>query len=227
MFFFGDMTFVLLIPVMILAFWTQSNVQSVYQKFKRVRHSSGMTGAQTAQYILRRNGINDVSVREVQGTLSDHYNPRTKEVCLSSDIYHGASISSVTIAAHEVGHAMQHANGYVPLNIRASILPVAQFGSGAAFPLFLIGFFFSLPFLMDLGIIFFAGAFLFQVVTLPVEFNASSRAVNQLSNGINMQNEETVYSRKVLRAAALTYVASTLVALVHLIRLIILRGGRD
>ncbi len=212
---------------MILAFWTQSNVQSVYQKFKRVRHSSGMSGAQTAEYILRRNGINDVSVREVKGTLTDHYNPRTKEVCLSSDIYHGASISSVTIAAHEVGHAMQHANGYVPLSLRASILPFAQLGSGAAIPLFFIGFLFSFPFLMDLGIIFFAGAFLFQVVTLPVEFNASARAVNQLSNGINMQNEETVYSRRVLRAAALTYVASTLVALVHLIRLIILRGGRD
>ena len=227
MFFFGDMTFVLLIPVMILAFWAQSNVQSVYQKFKRVRHSSGMTGAQTAEYILRRNGITDVSVREVPGNLSDHYNPRTRQVCLSSDIYHGSSISSVSIAAHEVGHAMQHANGYLPLNLRASILPAAQFGSGAAFPLFIIGLFFSIPILMDLGIIFFAAAFLFQVVTLPVEFNASSRAINQLSNGINLQNQETVFSRKVLRAAALTYVASTLVALVHLIRLILLRGARD
>ncbi len=223
---FFDPTFILIIPVLILAFWAQSRVKGTYRKYAKEPNSLNMTGGQIARRILDRNGLTDVRVMPIAGELTDHYDPRVKEVHLSEHVYSGRSVSSASIAAHEVGHALQHANGYVPLTLRASILPVANLGSTAAFPLFLAGLFFRIPMLMDIGIIFFAAALLFHIITLPVEFNASHRAIMELSNGWAVRQDELAGNKKVLNAAALTYVASTLMALVQLIRLILLRGSR-
>ncbi|MCD4820407.1 MAG: zinc metallopeptidase [Candidatus Cloacimonetes bacterium] len=225
--FFFDSTMILIIPVLILAFYAQSKVKGNYEKFKRVQNSANVTGAEVAEEILHREGIFDVKIVDIEGTLSDHYNPKTKEVSLSKDIFFGSSISAISIAAHEVGHAIQHAKGYSFLNFRTSIVPLANIGSTAAFPLFFIGFLFRTGFLMDLGIIFFSGAFLFHLITLPVEFNASNRAFKQLSNGIVHNDEEMKGVKAVLNAAALTYVASTLMALMQLVRMLILRGSRN
>lgn len=225
--FFYDPTFVLLIPVLILAFYAQSKVKGEYNKYKKVACSANLSGAEIAKAILHKNGVYDVQVVPVSGTLSDHYDPSKKEIRLSEDIYYGKSVSAVSIAAHETGHALQHAGGYYPLQLRANILPVANIGSTMAFPLFLIGLLLGTPFLMDLGIIFFAGALLFHIITLPVEFNASQRAIKQLSEGIIVYPEELKGAKSVLKAAALTYVASTLMALVQFLRLIILRNARD
>lgn len=225
--FFYDSTIILLIPVLLLAFYAQSQVKGNYKKFSRVANSSGITGAETARRILDKHGLYDVKVVPVEGELTDHYDPRKKVVSLSENIYYGKSVSSLSIAAHEVGHAIQHATKYAPLSVRASILPVASIGTTAAFPLFIIGFFVASPLLMDLGIIFFSAALLFHVVTLPVEFNASSRAIAELRNGLITTDQEVYGAKKVLNAAALTYIAATLMALVQLLRLVLLRGSRS
>ena len=225
--FFWDPTFALLIPCIILALYAQSKVKRTYAKFSQVRSAAGITGAEAARRLLRENGIVDVAVEEVEGVLSDHYDPRDKTVRLSSDIFRGHHLAGLAVAAHEVGHATQHASGYFALNVRHSFLPVANIGSWAAFPLFMIGFFLNTPLLMDLGILFYAAVLAFQVITLPVEFNASSRAMAQLVDGRYLATEEGVLARKVLNAAALTYVAATATALMHLVRLLILRGDRD
>ncbi|MHB2147572.1 zinc metallopeptidase [Calditrichota bacterium LG25] len=226
-FFFFDPTMILLIPAFILAVWAQIKVKSTYNKFKKVAAASGMTGAQVAKQILQRNGIYDVEIEAVAGELTDHYDPRVKKVRLSEYNYRSNSLASIAVAAHEVGHAIQHAQGYAPLKLRHAILPVTNFASYAAFPLFFIGFLFNGGMLMQLGIIFFAAVVLFHVVTLPVEFNASWRALAQLkSTGLLMSTEVTA-ARKVLTAAALTYVAAAAMALLQLIRLIILANSRD
>lgn len=228
MFWFGDYTIILLLPVLALAFYAQHLVKSNYNKFKKYANSSGLSGAEVARTILQKNGLNGVQVEPIQGTLSDHYDPRSRVVHLSEEIYSGRSISAASIAAHEVGHALQHASQYVPLSLRSSIFPVANFGSKAALPLFLAGFIFQTSFLMDTGIWLFGGALLFHLVTLPVELNASHRAIKQLQDGsLVIADDELAGSKKVLRAAALTYVASTLMALVQFLRLIILRGARE
>ena len=186
-----------------------------------------MTGAEVARTILDRNGLQNVKVLPIKGILTDNYDPRVNEVHLSQEVFYGDSVSSITIAAHECGHALQHALGYKPLLIRASILPVANIGSWLAFPLFLAGLFFRMTGLMDLGIIFFAGALAFHLVTLPVEYNASQRAFEQLGDRIIIYEDEMKGARKVLNAAALTYVAATLMALVNLLRLILIRSSRN
>jgi Zn-dependent membrane protease YugP len=224
--FIFDSTFLLLIPVMILALWAQMRVSSVYKRYHRIASAQGITGARAAQYILQSNGIYDVEVEAVSGTLSDHYDPRKRVVRLSEDNYHGRSLAALAVSAHEVGHAIQHHNQYLPLQVRHAILPVTNIGSWAAFPLFFIGFFFQTPVLMDIGIIFFTGVVLFHFITLPVEFNASNLALRQLASGGMLVEQEVAGARKVLNAAALTYVAATAVALIHLVRLIILRGDR-
>ena len=225
--FFWDPTFALLIPCIVLALYAQSKVKRTFAKFRQVGSVAGFSGAETARRLLRENGIVDVAVEEVGGELSDHYDPRDKVVRLSSDIYRGHHLAGLAVAAHEVGHAMQHATGYFALNLRHSFLPVANIGTWAAFPLFMIGFFFNTPQLMDLGILFYAVVLAFQVITLPVEFNASTRAMVQLVNGRYLAPEEGVFAKKVLNAAALTYVAATATSLMHLVRLLILRGSRD
>jgi Zn-dependent membrane protease YugP len=227
MFYWGDSTFLLLIPVLILAFYAQSKVKGNYIKYLKVTSSVQMNGSEVARTILDRNGLEDVKVLPIEGVLTDHYDPRIKEVHLSKEVFYGNSVSSITIAAHECGHALQHAFGYAPLMMRASILPVANVGSWLAFPLFFLGLIFSTPFLMDFGIILFAAALAFHLVTLPVEYNASQRAFEQLNDRIMIYPDEMAGARKVLNAAALTYVAATLMSFVNLLRLILIRNSRD
>jgi len=225
-----DPTMILLIPAMILAFWAQMKVRSSYRKFSEVASLSGLTGAQVAQRILAMEGVSDVKVEEVAGELSDHYDPRTRTVHLSEGIYGVRSVAALGIAAHEVGHAVQHARDYAPLKIRHLLLWPANIGSTLAMPLFLIGFFFSagqLKILMDIGIVIFTGALAFQLVTLPVEFDASRRALASLRGSGLMASDEVTMARKVLTAAAWTYVAAAAVSLTHLIRLLVLRDSRD
>ncbi len=222
--FFWDSTMLLLIPAFILAVYAQYKVKSAYSKYNKILNARGMTGYQAALELLRMNGISDVEVEETEGVLSDHYDPRIKKVRLSSSNYNGTSLAALAVAAHEVGHVVQHAKGYYPLQLRHMILPVTNFGSWLAFPLFLIGFFLRTPFLMDLGIVFYAGVVLFHLVTLPVEFNASGRALVQLQSHGFLTVQEVGGAKKVLNAAALTYVAATAMAIMQLIRLLILRG---
>ncbi len=229
--FFGfDPTIIFLIPAMIFAFWAQWKVQHTYSQMSKVRAACGLTGAQMAAAIMQRNGVSDVKIEGVGGVLSDHYDPRSKAVRLSEPIGAGNSISSIAVAAHEVGHVLQHHQGYVPLAMRSAIAPVAGFASMAAWPLFFIGFIFHTglsPILMDLGILFFSAAVLFHVITLPVEFDASKRALAQLTTHGAIAPEEVAGAKKVLDAAALTYVAAAAMAALQLLRLIVLRNSRD
>jgi len=224
---FNDPTFLLLIPAFILAMWAQFRVSSAYAKYSRIASVQGVTGSKAAESLLRSNGITDVEIESVTGTLSDHYDPRVKKVRLSEENYNGRSLASLAVAAHEVGHVIQHYKGYMPLQIRDSILPATNIGSWAAFPLFILGLVLRTPLLMDLGIILFAGVVIFHFITLPVEFNASRRALAMLGNNGMLVQQEIQGARKVLNAAAMTYVAATAVALIHLIRLLLLRGSRD
>ncbi len=226
-FFFFDPTMVILIPALILAAWAQMKVRSAYRQFKRIPSARGISGAMAAKAILESNGIYDVEIEAVPGELSDHYDPRIKRVRLSEENFRGTSLAAVAVAAHETGHALQHAMGYAPLELRHAILPVTNFASMAAFPIFLIGFLFNASFLIELGIIFFAGVVLFHLVTLPVEFNASSRAIKQLQALGLLSSAEITAARKVLNAAALTYVAAAAMALLELVRLIILSNSRE
>lgn len=220
--FFFDWTIVLLIPALLIAFWAQSRIKAAYHRFSQVPTRNGATGREIAEYSLRENGIFDVSVEVGRGFLSDHYDPRSKTVRLSESNYHGRSIAAAAVAAHEVGHAIQHAHSYTPLNIRHAILPATQFGSMAAFPLAIAGLIFSLPFLIEIGIVLFGAVVLFQLATLPVEFNASSRALAFLGQSRLLSDEELIGGKKVLNAAALTYVAAMVVALANLARLLML-----
>ena len=202
--------------------WAQSRVKSTYKKYSKLATSSYMTGAQVARNILDNNGLFDVGIEEVQGTLSDHYDPRSKVVRLSSDNYHGHSMAAAAVAAHEVGHAIQDAEEYAFLKFRTSLVPLASFGSNSAFIVILAGILLNQMNLVLLGIIFMSFAVLFQLVTLPVEFNASSRAMDQLiMHGIITNNEERE-TKKVLDAAALTYVAAALVAVAELMRFVLM-----
>ncbi|MCB0282972.1 MAG: zinc metallopeptidase [Calditrichae bacterium] len=223
-FFLYDPTMVLLIPAVLFALWAQMKVKSAYRKYTQIRSAQGFSGAKVAESILRQNGIYDVKVEAVNGELSDHYDPRTKTVRLSEHNFQGNSLSALAIAAHEVGHAIQDKEAYAMLRLRHSILPVTNIASFAAFPLFLIGLFMSSPMLMDLGIFFFGAVVLFHLVTLPVEFNASSRAMAILKNNGYLVTQELDGAKKVLNAAALTYVAAASMALLNLVRLLILRG---
>lgn len=227
---FFDPTMIILIPALLFAFWAQWKVQHTYKKFSQVRAANGRTGREMALSIMSRNSLSDVAVEEVPGMLSDHYDPRVRKVRLSEHNYRESSISAIAVAAHEVGHALQHAQGYAPLAFRSMLAPVAQIGSMAAFPLFMVGIFFGGPWaknLMDLGILFFTGAVLFQLVTLPVEFNASNRALAQLTQSGAIMPEEVGQAKQVLDAAALTYVAAAAMAALQLLRLVMLRNSRD
>jgi len=226
--FFWDPTFIIIIPALILAFYAQSKVRSTYARYSQVRSHSGMTGAQVARRLLDASGLGDVEIEKVEGNLTDHYDPRKRILRLSEGVHSSPSVAAIGIAAHESGHAMQDGQGYLPLKIRASFVPVASLGSTLAFPLFFIGLIIpSVKILMDVGIFFFAGAVLFHLVTLPVEFNASSRAIRSLSSGGYLVSEETHAAKAVLTAAAWTYVAAATMAITQLLRLLILRNMRD
>ncbi|MBD3224002.1 MAG: peptidase [Caldithrix sp.] len=221
-FFLFDPTMILLVPALILAFWAQMRVKKTYRKFQKISASGNVTGYKVAKHILNQNGLSSVEVNAVKGELSDHYDPRKRTVNLSEANYRGNSLAAIAVAAHEVGHAIQHHTEYTPLKLRHAILPVTSFASWAAFPLFFIGFLFSIPGLLQAGIIFFAAVVAFHLVTLPVEFNASSRAIAQLNGMGVLMNQELSGARKVLNAAAFTYVASATMALLQLVRLILL-----
>lgn len=222
-----------LIPLFILAFvfslYAQFKVSSTFKKYAKIQASSVRSGAQVARELLDRNQLFDVPVELVEGHLSDHYDPKSRVLRLSPDVYHGRSLAALGVAAHETGHAIQHANAYIPLNLRNSFFPVAQLGSTLALPLFFIGFFFGgNAIMMDLGILLFSAAVAFSILTLPVEFNASSRALALLDGGGFLhRGAELDGAKKVLSAAAMTYLAATAVAVVQLLRLLLLRGGRD
>ncbi|MDP2896285.1 MAG: zinc metallopeptidase [bacterium] len=223
---FYDPYMLLLIPPLILAFWAQAKVRSAFRHYSQVGSVKGYSGAEAAAAILRNHGLHDVRVEQIEGQLTDHYDPRDKVLRLSTEVYRGRSLAAVGVAAHEAGHALQHARGYVPLRIRSAIVPAAGLGTSAAPILFLIGLFARSPLLMDIAIIGFAAAAFFYVVTLPVEYNASSRAIQTLRNeAIILENEKTD-TKRVLNAAALTYLAAALMAVMQLVRFILLRNDR-
>ena len=227
--FFFDSTIILLLPAMLLALWAQFRVKRVFSKYSNVTAASGLTGAQAARRLLDANGLSAVTLEAAEGRLGDHYDPRSRVLRLSADTAGSRSVAAIGVAAHEVGHAVQHHRSYGAFTLRQAVLPLANFGSAAAFPLFFVGFLFagSLPYLMDAGIILFAGAVLFHLVTLPVELNASSRGLVLLSEQGQLAAEERHMARRVLNAAALTYIAAAAVSVMHLLRLILLRGMRD
>lgn len=225
--YYFDPTYILIIIAAIISLIAQWRVNSAFSKYSRVASMSGMTGAQAARMILQSNGINDVSVQRISGKLTDHYNPSTKVLNLSESVYGSTSVAAIGVAAHECGHAIQHARGYFPLSLRTALVPVANIGSQLSWVFIIVGAILSFnQTLITIGIIMFSVAVLFQLVTLPVEFNASARALEQLeSNGI-LYRDEVSQTRKVLSAAALTYVAAAATAILQLLRLIILFGGR-
>jgi len=214
-------------PALILAMYAQFKVQATYQQFSRVHNSGGYSALLVARTLLNDAGLENIPIERVAGRMTDHYDPRNRVLRLSEGTINSTSVAALGIAAHEVGHAIQHENGYIPLRLRNTIYPVANLGSRMAIPLFVIGLIFNSGFLMEVGIMFFGFAFLFQLVTLPVEFNASRRADRHLTAGGYLTYAEADGSRKVLKAAALTYVAGTIMALAQLLRLVMLAGRRD
>lgn len=219
-----DPTIVLLIPGIILAIWAQSKVRSAYKKYSQQPNAAGLTGASVARRILDRYGMQDVDIEMVAGSLSDHYDPAKKVVRLSEPIYAGRSIASLAIASHEVGHAIQHNKGYAALALRSLLVKPVNFGSFLAWPLLFIGLIVSSPMLMDIGIYLFMGVIAFHMVTLPVEFDASRRAVKILSTDGYIHPAEATGAKKMLNAAAWTYVAAAAMAILTLIRMFLLRG---
>jgi len=216
--------FLLFMFSLILSLYAQFKVSSSFNKYLRVPSSSNYTGSEIARIILDRNGLYDVRIEPIAGNLTDHYDPRQKVVRLSRNVYNGNSIASVSVAAHEVGHALQHAEGYFPLILRNNIAPIISFGSRFIWLLIFLGFVIS-PFYLELGIALYFGIVLFQVITLPVEFNASKRALYQLESGLVYQSEINS-SKEVLKAAALTYIAATLASFAELLRLLSIAGRR-
>ena len=221
-----DPTMILIIPALVFAFWAQSRVKSTFVTYSEIRARGGVTADSVSRTLLDRFGLQGVRVERVPGNLTDHYDPRDKVLRLSDSVGGSTSIAAIGVAAHEVGHAIQDKEGYVPLRLRNAIVPVVNIGSMGAFPLFLIGLFMGAPVLINLGIILFAGVVVFHLVTLPVELDASARALKLLSGTGILMNDELGGARKVLNAAALTYVAATIMAIAQLLRLLILSRGR-
>ena len=218
--------FILIIPALLLGIWAQSQVNTNYQKYSQIRTMRGMTGAEAAEYILRQNGIYDVQIHHISGNLTDNFNPSKKTISLSDSVYNSTSIAAIGVAAHEAGHAVQHAVNYAPIRIREIIIPVTQIGSWLYLPIIMVGFLFSSQSLVNIGILLFSTLAIFQLVTLPVEFNASDRAIKTLESSGILYGEEITGAKKVLRAAALTYVAALVSSLAQLLRLILIFGGR-
>lgn len=220
-----DGTYVLIILAFLISALVSAKMNATFSKYSKVRSYCGMTGAQAAQRILSSAGIYDVRIEHVSGKLTDHYDPSNKVLRLSDAVYGNTSIAAIGVAAHECGHAVQHARNYVPLSVRSAIVPVANFGSQLSWPLFLAGLIFSFRPLLMIGILLFCAALLFQIVTLPVEFNASARALRMLDETGIMGRQEIRGTKKVLRVAAMTYVAAVIGSLLQLLRLLILSGA--
>lgn len=228
-YYYYDPTYSLVLIGLLFCLAASARVRSTYAKYGRVRSRSGLTGREAAERILRSAGIYDVRIEHVSGNLTDHFDPGNRVLRLSDATYQSASVAAVGVAAHECGHAIQHSRGYVPLKLRSAIVPVANFGSAVAWPLILLGLLFnsrSSYLLIQIGILAFSFAVLFQLVTLPVEFNASKRAVQILGESGMLLPDELSMTKKVLRAAALTYVAGAASAILQLLRIILLTGGR-
>ncbi len=227
MFWYYDATYLLVIIGAVLSMMASARVNSTYRKYSRARSYSGLTGAQAAQRILNGAGIYGVRVEHISGNLTDHYDPRDKVLRLSDSVYGSTSVAAIGVAAHECGHAIQDDRSYAPLRIRNAFVPVANFGTKAAFPIILVGLFFGYSqTLIEIGLLCFALGTLFQLVTLPVEFNASSRAVRILGDSGMLTEQELRQTRKVLSAAAMTYVAAAAASILSLLRLVLLFGGR-
>jgi len=228
--FWYDSTFIILIPGLLISLYASIKVRTTYSSYSRIGNSKNITGWQAARKILDSAGLNDVGIEHVRGSLTDHYDPRSRILRLSEGVYDSTSIAAIGIAAHEAGHAIQHATRYSPLVFRNSIVPVVNIATNASWIIFLIGLFISSQSgitLMNIGILLFCSCVLFQLVTLPVEFNASQRAIAQLNTMSLVDDDDIRGVRKVLSAAAMTYVAALIVAVLQLLRLIALRGSRD
>ena len=226
---YWDPTYILVVIGAVICMIASARVKGTFNKYSQLRSMSGMNGAQVAQRVLQAAGIYDVQVRHVSGSLTDHYDPRTKTVNLSDPVYNATSVAALGVAAHECGHAIQHAKSYAPLSIRSALVPIANFGSMLAWPVILIGLLFntrSSGLIIDIGILLFSAAVLFQLVTLPVEFDASRRALVMLRTQGILADDELKYTRRVLKSAALTYVASAAAAILQLLRIILITNGR-
>ena len=232
--FWYDMTYVILIPAILFTFYAQSKVTSNFSKFSKVRNHRGMTGYQAARMMLDANGLRDVQIEQVRGSLTDHYDPRTRVLRLSESVYGVQSVAAVSVACHEVGHAIQHAEGYSPLRLRNSIVPVVNLASSLSWPLAILGIIllgngaYIGDTLFSIGVIAMLAVIFFHTITLPVEFNASSRAKTQMEDlHIIVDGEEAKGAQKVLSAAAMTYVAALATAIANLLRILAIRGRRD
>lgn len=228
-YYYWDPTYILVVIGAVICMIASARVKGTFNKYSQLRSMSGMNGAQVAQRVLQAAGIYDVQVRHVSGSLTDHYDPRTKTVNLSDPVYNATSVAALGVAAHECGHAIQHAKSYAPLSIRSALVPIANFGSMLAWPVILIGLLFntrSSGLIIDIGILLFSAAVIFQLVTLPVEFDASRRALVMLRTQGILADDELKYTRRVLKSAALTYVASAAAAILQLLRIILITNGR-
>ena len=228
-YYYWDPTYILVVIGAVICMIASARVKGTFNKYSQLRSMSGMNGAQVAQRVLQAAGMYDVQVRHVSGSLTDHYDPRTKTVNLSDPVYNATSVAALGVAAHECGHAIQHAKSYAPLSIRSALVPIANFGSMLAWPVILIGLLFntrSSGLIIDIGILLFSAAVLFQLVTLPVEFDASRRALVILRTQGILADDELKYTRRVLKSAALTYVASAAPAILQLLRIILITNGR-
>lgn len=225
-FYFDSYYLFLVVPALLIAMWAQFNVQTTFRKYNRISNSRGLTADQAARQILDDNGLYQVSIERVPGKLSDHYDPKANVIRLSDSTYGSISVGAIGVAAHEAGHAVQYATGYFPIKIRSVLIPITQIGSSIAIPLAIFGIVFSFYPLVTIGILLFCSVVLFQLITLPVEFNASRRALKTLDESRMLEGEELIGAKRVLRAAALTYVAGLLVAVANLVRLIALSNRR-
>lgn len=227
MFYFDPYYLILVFPAVLFSLWAQAKVNSTFEKYSRHTTYSRMTGYEAARRILDANGLRYVAIERVQGNLTDHYDPRANVIRLSDGVYSSRSVSAIGVAAHEAGHAVQYAENYFPVKVRSAIIPITQFGSTICWPLILLGLFFGHPNLVNMGLLLFATVALFQLITLPVELNASNRAVDILAVSGSVTEEELYGVQKVLGAAALTYVAALAVSIAQLFRLLLLFGGRN
>lgn len=237
MFFYSYQSLVILIPAMLFALWAQAKVKGTFRKYSGVRNHRNMTGAEAARRVLDSNGLNDVGIRQIRGSLTDHYDPRTRVLSLSEDVYGVTSVAAISVACHEAGHAIQHARSYVPLKLRNAIVPVVNFASSFTWILLIAGLgllagssyesYYMGNLLFNIGVACFAGVVIFHLITLPVEFDASSRAISQMEELGIVDSEEKMGAKRVLRSAALTYVAALAVAVANLLRILALRGRRD
>lgn len=222
--FYFDWTMIVLIPAILLSIWAQFRVSSTFNKYSQVQAQSGITGAQVAQMILDANNITGVTIERAKGNLTDHFDPRHNVVRLSETVYDKSTIAALGVAAHEIGHVIQHENDYTPMRVRSALVPIAQFGSYGSWIILIVGLLMASMNLVKIGIVLFLCVVIFQLVTLPVEFNASSRALLALEGGGYLTREEITGSKKVLGAAAWTYVAAALMAILQLVRLLLISG---